>query len=208
MCQNSKFEESVALWDGISESEMLGEHPSYHQAITGKEARRRLKQNGGHCYLTRYSKANKCYVLSVYEHQYPPSLPSVEHFEIKVITNTGKLGLRNKTQIFDNIDTLLQYYRCNRISPALRSIGEAYAEKECKRVEQEEAEERERQEQARRELAEREKQEQAERERQERERQGQVDRQRLRRERQEHDQEERDRQEREREEREKRCIIL
>ena len=68
---------------------MIGEHESYHQEIKGEEATRRLKQHGGHCYLTRYSGDRECYILSVYEGQIPPSNPVIKHF--KVVVQGGRL---------------------------------------------------------------------------------------------------------------------
>lgn len=41
--------------------------PSYHGAITGEEAERKLREHGGNCYLTRYSESREVYVLSVYK---------------------------------------------------------------------------------------------------------------------------------------------
>ena len=184
---------------------MIGEHPSYHQAITGMEIERRLEEAGGHRYLTSYSKEHKCYVLSVFEYKTPPSDSAIEHFQIEIASNTGMLRVQNKTQSFDDISSLLRYYERNRIDPALRTIGEAYTEEEYKRVEQTKAMEVEKQERARRDQADRERQEQAERERQERERRRQEERQRQRRERQEHEQEEHKRKEKEMR---KCCIIL
>lgn len=130
---------TLVLSDCVNEDNMVGEHPSYHQAITGGEAERRLKQCGTeHCYLTRYSKEHKCYVLSVYEYQLPPQDNVMEHFQIVIQKHGGKLHIRKKTQNFDDIRSLLLHYERNRIDPTLRSIGEAYTEKEYKRVQHEE----------------------------------------------------------------------
>lgn len=133
---------SVRISLGVDETKIVGEHASYHQAITGEEAKRRLGQCGGHCYLTRYSRNQDCYILSVYECQKPLD-PTMEHFEI-TIHNNGRLGIRGKNKAFNNIRSLLEHYEQNRIDPALRSIGEAYTEKEYKRVQRQD-EERQRQ---------------------------------------------------------------
>lgn len=100
---------------------MMGEHPSYHQAITGAEAEQRLKEYNVHCYLTRYSKLHEGYVLSVYENQIQNSV--IEHFCIEVL-NDGKLKIAGKNRTFDDIQHLLLHYEKHRINPALRSIGE------------------------------------------------------------------------------------
>lgn len=184
---------------------MIGEHLSYHQALTNMETERRLEEVGGHRYLTRYSKEHKCYVLSVYEYKIPPSNSVVEHFQIEITSNTGRVRIQKKTLSFDDISSLLLHYESNRIDPALRSIGEAYTEEEYKKVEERKAKERAEQEQAQKEQADRERAEQAERERQERERRRQEERQRQRRERQEREQEERRRKEKEKQ---KCCNLL
>jgi hypothetical protein len=197
----------------VKEKNMIGEHTSYHQGIGGEEARRRLNQKGSHCYLTRYSKKNKCYVLSVYEDRLPPMDPVVEHFKI-VVNNTGKLKIGEKEQTFDDIESLLRHYEKNRINPDLRSIGEPYTEKDYEKK-QKEIQERERQEEEERKRREqeRERREQEERERREREeRERREQEERERREREERERRERERREQEEKERRERerkwCNIL
>ena len=104
---------------------MMGEHPAYHQSIAGDDAVRRLKRQGGHCYLTRYSKVHECYVLSVLQHQKPME-PVVEHFALAI--KNGGIKVAGKYKTFDNIGALLQYYEHNRIDPGIKSIGQALTE--------------------------------------------------------------------------------
>lgn len=137
----------------------MGEHASYHQTITGEEAKRRLTLCGGHCYLTRYSRIQGCYVLSVYKYHRSLS-PEIEHFEI-VIENTNKHRIKGKAKTFNNIQSLLEYYELNRIDPALKSIGRAYTENEHEQDE----------ETGRQQETERQRIEEAERQREEEERQ-------------------------------------
>ena len=113
---------------------MLGEHASYHQCITGEEAKRRLELCGGHCYLIRYSRKQECYVLSVYKHHEFQD-PVIEHFQL-VIDNATKHRIKGKAKTFTSIQSLLKYYEQNRIDPALRSIGRVYAESEYEQAEQ------------------------------------------------------------------------
>lgn len=108
----------------VEEASMLEEHSSYHQSITGKEAEKRLKQHGGHCYLTRYSEAKRCYILSVY--QKSPTY-AMKHFKI-VIDYSGKKSIEKKQQKFDTIGELLTHYENSRLDPAFRNIGERYTE--------------------------------------------------------------------------------
>ena len=56
------------------ERNLMSHHNSYHHSITGEEAERRLKIRGGDCYLTRYSEANKCFILSVHKQQSPKNV--------------------------------------------------------------------------------------------------------------------------------------
>lgn len=122
----------MAVPEAVSEEQTLPEHDCYHQAINGKEAERRLKKFGGHCYLTRYSKVHKCYVLSVYQYRRHPH-PATGHFEI-VIENSGDLQIKGKNRSFENIQLLLQHYE---IDPDFKSIGrpyteERYGQRKCK----------------------------------------------------------------------------
>ena len=118
----------------VNEERMAGEHRSYHDAITGDEAERRLEQHGGHCYLTRYSQIRGCYVLSVYK-QHRLTSAVKDHYEI-VIESRKKYRIKGKTKTFDSIQSLLGYYEQNRIDPTLRSIGLAYTEDEYEQAQE------------------------------------------------------------------------
>lgn len=108
---------------------MLEEHPSYHQCITGREAVKRLKQHGGHCYLTRYSEAKRTYILSVYQKR--PTY-AMKHFKIN-IEYDGKKSIEKKQKRFDTIGELLDHYEQFRLDPAFRTIGQSYTEEEYSR---------------------------------------------------------------------------
>ena len=125
---------SRRIMRGVRETKILKEHAAYHQAINGEEAERRLKKCGGHCYLTRYSNAQECYVLSVHEHQ-RHSKPTICHFKI-VIEDNGEHRIDGKVIVFQDIQSLLGHYEQERIDPALRSIGKAYTEAEYTRMQQ------------------------------------------------------------------------
>jgi hypothetical protein len=122
---------SAWISTGVSEEKMIGEHPGYHQEITGHEATRRLKRCGGHCYLTRYSTARECYVLSVHEHR-KPLKPVIRHYKI-IVRDDGKAKIDGKRNTFPGIRSLLEYYERNRIDPGISSIGQAYSEEEYRR---------------------------------------------------------------------------
>jgi hypothetical protein len=108
---------------------MLPEHPAFHHNLTGEEAEQRLKVCGGHCHLTRFSKNNDCYILSVYKQQ--RSIPPVyEHYKIGITDNKKIMIKGKKEKEFDSIEDLLRYYMTQPIDTALSSIGRAYTENE------------------------------------------------------------------------------
>lgn len=107
------------------EDDKIEHHKSYHRAINNGEARKRLKLAGKHCYLTRYKKSTKTYILSVYEPQQPKDL--LMNFDI-VTQHDGWMGIEGKALRKNiTINTLLDYYEHNTIDPSLTSIGVAYS---------------------------------------------------------------------------------
>ncbi len=119
-----------------SENEMMDEHPSYHEEITGDEAEKRLKLCSNHGYLTRHSKKNQSYVLSVHKQT---GLEDVfKHFPILFTNGDSKMyqiGVGCKE--FANLLEMLNFYERNRIDPSLKSIGTHVTEDEYCRREQE-----------------------------------------------------------------------
>lgn len=112
----------------FKKEKMLGEHNGYHQSITGDEAEQRLKECGEDCYLTRYSEAQQCYVLSVCKQQTPTNI--IKHFKI-VLGGCGKCKIDGSDEtFFDNIENLLSHYMEERIDPAIDKIGRPYTEEE------------------------------------------------------------------------------
>ena len=101
----------------------MGEHESYHEGITGAEAERRLKLAGKNiAYLTRYSKEEKSYVLTVFKKQIPEDVTM--HF--KIVIQNGKHKIHRKQMKFDDIGTLLEYYEEHRLDPDMKKIGDKY----------------------------------------------------------------------------------
>ena len=114
----------LSLPPAQNESEEMGEHDSYHQAITRKEALRRLKKCTEHGYLTRYCEEQKCYVLSVHQ-----KLPNGVFKEFKIECENSVYCIYGKSKKFNNIGELLEYYEEKRIDPALKNIGKYITEK-------------------------------------------------------------------------------
>lgn len=106
---------------------MLEDHSSYHQSITREEAEKRLKKCGGHCYLTRFSRTNEKYILSVYQEK---PTKTIEHYKITI---HECVRLEDKGKSFSNIAELLTFYENNRVSPAFKNIGQCYSEDEYER---------------------------------------------------------------------------
>ena len=113
---------------------MMGDHISYHECITGEEAEKRLKHFAGHCYLTRYSKVHKSYMLSVYKKE--RNGDTKRHFKI-IVEKEKKVRIERKEKSFDNIQELLNYYEKARIDEALIHIGKKFTKEEYDRKEDE-----------------------------------------------------------------------
>ena len=109
----------------LNESKMMGEHDSYHQAITCEEALRRLKKCTEHGYLTRYCEEQKCYALSVYQR-----LPNGVFKEFKIECENSVYIISGKSTTFKSIGELLDFYEKNRIDPALKNIGKYITEED------------------------------------------------------------------------------
>ena len=193
------MQHTAVLAVAVDEKNIMAEHESYHEEITGAEAERRLKLIGTNSYLTRYSNKKKSYVLTVFKQQIPEDV--IKHYKI-VIQNGYKID--GKQFMCGDIRTLLEHYEKNRLDPAIKAIGEKHTLKDFLQREKEEKDKKEREERER---------EQREREQREREQRERVEReQREQREREEREQreqrEQREREEREQRERQRRCIIL
>ena len=196
----SNMQRTAILALAVKETNIMEEHESYHEGITGAEAERRLKRLRMNSYLTRYSKKRKTYVLTVYKLQAPEDV--ITHFKIDI--KNGKYNINGKTKTFNDIRKLLEYYERNRLDPAVSTIGEKHTLKDFYQREKEEKEESERK-REREERAQREREEREQREREKREQREKEEREREEREqREEEEREQREREQREQREREKR----
>ena len=108
--------------------ETILEHPSYHEGITGEEAIYRLRASGHHlCYLTRYSKLQKSYVLTVYQIQ---QRMNDDEMHFKIVIENERYKIDGTKRDFEDIDHLLEFYEEHRIHRTLRKIGERYTQDE------------------------------------------------------------------------------
>ena len=110
----------------------MQEHESYHEEISGAEAKQRLKfchaYGDDTCYLTRHSKKENKYILTVYRKiANDDNTEKVKHFHIKF--ESGKYQLENLLEHKD-LPAMLKYYEKYRVDAAFKSIGRCVTEKE------------------------------------------------------------------------------
>jgi hypothetical protein len=111
-----------------------GRHPSFHQSITGNEAKRRLQmcRRPGCCYLTRFSDMHRCYVLTVLQHRDPQDI--VNHF--KIIIDDARCRVEGTIKNhFTDIGSLLSFYERSPISPTFSNIGSCYTQEDYEKAE-------------------------------------------------------------------------
>ena len=102
---------------------------SYQGDISGREAEKRLHENTGHCHLTRYSKRQDCYVLSV---QFTKGDKNdIKHFRI-VDDKATSLDSDGSKVEFDSFEHLLNHYRHHPLTPEVSStIGQPCQTQKC-----------------------------------------------------------------------------
>ena len=108
---------------------MITQHRSYHNEISGEEAKKRLRVFGDHHYLTRYSENWKFYVLSVYMSDEDLETEKFKHYKLKV-SGEGIRILDHK--LFESLEIMLKYYEHNRLDPAFPRIGVCLTENDYK----------------------------------------------------------------------------
>ena len=117
----------------VDERNIMAEHESYHEGITGEEAERRLKLVGTNSYLTRYSKKEESYVLTVFKKESPEDV--IMHF--KIIIQNDKHNIDGKQLKFDDIRSLLEHYESIRLDPDIKTIGQKHTLKDFQQKEEE-----------------------------------------------------------------------
>lgn len=100
---------------------------SYHGAIKGVEAEKRLKERGGNCCLTRFSKARSVYVLSVYRGD--DENPQFAHFDILIHVGDGiweetEYEIVGTEQRFRCIYEMLDYYYEVPLNHQINGVGD------------------------------------------------------------------------------------
>ncbi len=116
--------EVVATW----KLKKISDHRSYHGKMTGREATKILKQHGGTCYLTRYSRAKDKYVLSVLQREVDSEEFIVKSYKLNIFKQRNN-HKRTITEIdgteeqFDSIFDLLSFYERNPVDHDIHGIG-------------------------------------------------------------------------------------
>ena len=90
---------------------------------------------GKNCYLTRYSKVQKSYILSVFRKQRPDDI--IEHFAIVIGENRKHKIKGIEDDEFGSVGHLLAYYETQRIHPGFPNIGQCYTESEFDAIQDE-----------------------------------------------------------------------
>lgn len=104
----------------IPERNFMDDHNSYHGAISGEEAVKRLRKANNDSYLCRYSSGNRKYVITIFQQE----LRKVGHFRLSINRNSQrKYKVEGMTKHFESIENLLWFYETNRIHPEFDTIG-------------------------------------------------------------------------------------
>lgn len=104
----------------IPERKFMEDHNSYHGAISGEEAVKRLSRTNSDTYLSRFSSGNRTYVITILKHE----VRKVSHFQLAINrTSQQKYRVEGMEKHFDSIDELLGFYENNRIHPEFDNIG-------------------------------------------------------------------------------------
>ena len=105
----------------VPERNLMENHNSYHGAISGDEAVRRLLKTNYDAYLTRFSPNHGMYVVTVLKRD-PRS--TVGHFGLQINRRSQrKYSVVGMESHFDSIDELLGFYENNQIHPQFNNIG-------------------------------------------------------------------------------------
>ena len=103
-------------------------HPSYHGAMTGRQADYVLRKCGGNCYLLRYSERKNAFVLSVLTKNDDEDSDEAfyANFTLKITKgndDTNIYEIDGTEERFESIYELLECYSIIPLSPTVTSIG-------------------------------------------------------------------------------------
>lgn len=103
-------------------------HPSYHGAMNSEDAKKKLQEHGGNCYLTRYSESQERYFLTVIRVNDEGEDPVFGNFAINI--SKGKDNVTTWYEIekterqFRDLFELLESFKKSAVSHSIAGIGE------------------------------------------------------------------------------------
>lgn len=121
--QTSTRRNSIAANGSGPMSQEITDHPSYHGVINMKGAELKLRQNGGNSFLTRYSKSNQMYVLTVLNYKEGESFCRDFKIKFKRENDHSTYEIIGTQLEFNDISRLLDFYQYNPLSSIISSVG-------------------------------------------------------------------------------------
>lgn len=93
-------------------------HASYHGPMNKLSAESKLKEQDDSCYLTRYSKTRKVYVLSIMNKNKKSGSRKIKHFRLKIEQRGDHtvFEIHGAQKEFQNLPELLKYHQKNGVS--------------------------------------------------------------------------------------------
>ena len=112
---------AVPTW----ELDELSTHPSYHGTMDRISAETKLREQDGSCYITRYSRTRKVYVLSVIKRKRPSSSGTVKHFKLKIEKQKDRASfeIHGAQRKFNSIAKMLDFYQQTHLNHDIGTIG-------------------------------------------------------------------------------------
>ena len=98
----------------------MRESISFHGNMCQSEAEAKLREHGSNCFLTRYNKDTRTYLLSVM------NISQFVEFKITLrkISYLHQFQIEGRKPVFHSIVTLLEFYHKTPISQKIQCIGE------------------------------------------------------------------------------------
>lgn len=116
-----EFDVAVPTW----ELDELSTHPSYHGTMDRDSADTKLREQDSSCYLTRYSRTRKVYVLSVIKRKRLSDSGMVKHFKLKIEKQRDRASfeIHGAQRKFNCIAKMLDFYQQTHLNHDIGTIG-------------------------------------------------------------------------------------
>ena len=103
----------------LPSNNVMPNHEAYHGNISPNECKRKLKARGTTCFLFRYSNSRKVYQLALVDFNH-----DVKFLNLKVDREKPSFGIVGSEKGFETVESLINYYQRNPISPTIQQLGE------------------------------------------------------------------------------------